>query len=442
MESHIFSRSCNPGGRVVNERGQSGKIFYGWIVLGAAFLIIMIGIGTMFSSGVFLIPLQEEFGWSRSEISLASFLNWITFGLFSFLCGTLSDRVGPRRVVIFGGVLLGLGLILSGLTRQLWHLYLTFGLLGGIGVGAFYVPLSATATRWFSANRGLALAIVSAGNGTGILIIAPLARYLISTYDWATAFMVMGVLSWVVILPAALLVQNSPAEMGYKAYGANDDLEVIPVTRRVAPEVREMTAGDATRTPTFWLIALTHFLCCAAHSGPIFHMASFAMDMGISRMAAATLLGLSGFTSIAGRVGTGVIADRIGAKTTLTALLSLQALGIVLYLWAGPLWTFLALAVVFGIGYGGVMPLYAILTRQYFGDRVMGTMYGAVFGISSVGMGIGSYLGGFFFDLSGTYAGLYVVSFLLGVSAIIFGFVLRPPRGMRAISVWAAHQTT
>jgi MFS family permease len=158
-------------------------------------------------------------------------------------------------------------------------------------------------------------------------------------------------------------------------------------------------------------------------------------------MAAASILGLSGFMSIAGRIGTGVIADRIGAKTTLTTLLSLQALGIVLYLWAGPLWTFLTLAVVFGVGYGGVMPLYAILTRQYFGAHVMGTMYGAVFGISSIGMGIGSYLGGFFFDLTGTYTGLYVVSFLLGMSAILLAFVLRPPRS-RPLSVGAAQPIT
>jgi MFS family permease len=150
---------------------------------------------------------------------------------------------------------------------------------------------------------------------------------------------------------------------------------------------------------------------------------------------------LSGFMSIGGRVGTGVIADRIGAKTTLIMMLGLQAMGILLYLWAGPFWTFLALAVVFGVGYGGVMPLYAVLTRQYFGGRVMGTMYGAVFGISAIGMGIGSYLGGFFFDLSGTYAGLYVVSFLLGIAAIILGFLLRPPR-RQAVGVWAAHPTT
>jgi MFS family permease len=422
----------------VHKPAQSGRLFYGWIVLSAAFLIITIGIGTMFSSGVFLIPLQEEFGWSRAEISSASFLNWIAFGLFSFLCGTLSDRVGTRRVVVFGGVTLGLGMILAGFTRQMWQLYMTFGLLGGMGVGAFYVPLSATATRWFTSNRGLALAIVSGGNGTGILAVAPLARYLISTYDWATAFVVMGVLAWIVILPAALLVRNSPAELGYQAYGASGEEGANPATRKVVPEDDAMRGGEAARTPAFWLIALTHLFCCAAHSGPIFHMASFAMDMGIPQMASAVVLGLSGLMSIAGRVGTGVIADRIGARTTLTALLGVQALGIVLYLWAGPLWTFLALAVVFGVGYGGVMPLYAVLTRQYFGDRVMGTMYGAVFGISSVGMGLGAYLGGFFFDLSGTYAGLYVVSFLLGTSAIILGFGLRPPRG-RTLNVLAPH---
>jgi MFS family permease len=426
---------------VVNKPAQSGKLFYGWIVLSAAFLIIMIGIGTMFSSGVFLIPLQEEFGWSRAEISLASFLNWMAFGLFSFLCGTLSDRIGTRRIVVFGGATLGLGLILAGFTHQIWQLCLTFGLLGGMGVGAIYVPLSATATRWFRSNRGLALAIVSAGNGTGILAIAPFARYLISSYDWATAFAVMGVLSWAVILPAALLVRNSPAEMGYQAYGADDEVKGNPTTRKVVQEDAAMSGGEAARTPTFWLIALTHFCCCGAHAGPIFHMTSFAMDMGIPKMAAATLLGLSGLMSIAGRVGAGAIADRIGARTTLTTMLGLQALGIVLYLWAGPLWTFLALAVVFGVGYGGVMPLFAILTRQYFGDRVMGTMYGAVFGISAIGMGIGSYLGGFVFDLSGSYAGLYVVSFLLGISAIILGVSLRPPR-RRAMGVWAPHPMT
>jgi MFS family permease len=422
----------------VNTGGRSGKLFYGWVVLGAAFVVIMIGIGSMFSMGVFLVPLQEEFGWSRSQISLASFLNWLAFGLFSFVFGTLSDRVGTRRVVLLGGLLFGLGMVLSGWTRQIWQLYVTFGLLGGMGVGAMYVPLSATATRWFTRNRGLAVAIVSGGNGTGILVMAPLARYLISTFDWSTAFALVGLLGWAIILPAALLVRNSPADMGFEAYGAGGAQAGRQGFAKAASDTAEMRGWEAGKTPAFWVIALTHFFCCAAHSGPIFHMAPFAMDVGMPKMAAATILGVSGLLSIGGRLGTGVIADRIGAKTTLVTMLSLQAVSIALYLLAGPLWTFLALAVVFGVAYGGVMPLYAVLTRQYFGARVMGTMYGAVFGISSIGMGLGSYLGGFFFDLAGTYTALYVVSFLLGISAMLVGFGLRRPRPSPA-GVLAVH---
>jgi MFS family permease len=424
----------------VRERRGFGNIYYGWVVLAAAFVVIMIGIGSMFSLGVFLIPLQEEFDWSRSQISVASLLNWLAFGLFSAVFGGLSDRLGTRRVVLLGGTLFGLGMMLSGLTQQIWHLYLSFGLLGGMGVGALYVPLSATATRWFTSNRGLAVAIVSAGNGSGILVMAPLGRYLISTFDWATAFAIVGVLGWVVILPAALLVRNSPADMGYDADGEVKPGAMLRVPPRGAEDGSVLSGGQALKTPTFWVIALTHFFCCAAHAGPLFHMASFAMDMGIPKMVAAAILGISGFVSIAGRIGTGVIADHFGAKSTLVAMLALQAVSIVLYLLAGPLWTFLGLAALFGVAYGGVMPLYAVLTRQYFGPRVMGTMYGAVFGISSIGMGLGSYLGGFFFDLTGTYAGLYVVSFLLGLSAIALGFGLRPPRA-RGVEAWAAQPT-
>jgi MFS family permease len=407
-------------------------MLYGWVVLGAAFVVIMIGIGSMFSMGVFLVPLQEEFGWTRSQISVAGLLNWLAFGLFSFIFGMLSDRIGTRRVVLTGGVLFGLGMMLCGLTQQLWHLYLTFGLLGGMGVGAMYVPLSATATRWFTRNRGLAVAIVSAGNGTGILLMAPLARYLITTFDWATAFALVGILGWVIILPAALLVRNSPTDLGSKAEASPMPRSESHASDTVVPGPGEMSGRDAGKTPAFWMIALTHFLCCAAHSGPIFHMAAFATDVGIPKMAAATILGISGFVSIAGRIGTGVIADRLGAKHTLVTMLALQAVSVALYLLAGPLWTLLALAVVFGVAYGGVMPLYAVLTRQYFGSRVMGTMYGAVFGISAIGMGLGTYLGGFFYDRAGTYTGLYLFSVVLGVAAMLAGLGLRRPHSSSA----------
>jgi MFS family permease len=176
-----------------------------------------------------------------------------------------------------------------------------------------------------------------------------------------------------------------------------------------------------------WAIALTHFACCAAHSGPIFHLVSHAMDQGVGSMAAASILGVSGLSSILGRVGSGIVADRMGVKRTLIAMLAAQAALIPVYLTAtseGSLW---GLSMVFGVAYGGVMPLYAVLTREYFGEAIMGTAYGWVFFISCIGMGLGSFAGGAIHDALGSYQGLFVGSFAVGAMAVVLAATLRPP---------------
>jgi MFS family permease len=180
-------------------------------------------------------------------------------------------------------------------------------------------------------------------------------------------------------------------------------------------------------TPQFWAIALTHFACCAAHSGPIFHMVTHATDQGLAAMTAATVLGVSGLSSIAGRVGGGLLADRVGAKPTLIAGLVLQAVMIFTYLFARDALSFYGLALVFGVAYGGVMPLYALVTREYFGEKVMGSAYGAVFLISTLGMGLGSFAGGFIYDRVGSYAWLFLGSFAIGAMAVVLAFTFRRP---------------
>ncbi len=398
---------------------RTERLFYGWVVLGAALVIITMAIGTVFSLSVFLRPIEEGMGWSRGAIGSIALLNWLIVGLGSFVSGFLSDRVGTRTVVLAGGTLLGLGLVLGSQVTALWQFYLTFGLLVGAGVSAFYVPLTATATKWFSARRGLAVGIVSAGNGLGILVLSPLSRFLITAFDWRTAMLILGDLAWLVVIPAGLLIRNSPKDMGAAAHGE---------ARAAADPTPSHTAASALRSAPFWTIALTHFACCAAHSGPIFHMVAHAMDQGVAKMAAATVFGVSGLSSIFGRLGTGLMADRFGAKQTLLAVLGLQAAMVFLYLFARDQTTFYAFALVFGIAYGGVMPLYALVTREYFGERVMGTAYGGVFFISCIGMGIGSYAGGFIFDLLGSYQWLYVGSFAVALTAVLLALTLRPPR--------------
>jgi MFS family permease len=406
---------------------------YGWVVLALAFLIISMSIGTLFTLGVFLEPIEEDMGWSRSSIGAIGLLNWIVMGLGGVVAGYLSDRFGTRGVVLAGGGVLGLGLVLSSQASQAWHLYVTFGVLVGAAVSAFYVPLTVLAIKWFDTRRGMAAAIVSAGNGMGILALSPLTRWLINELDWRAAFWILGDLAWLIVIPAGLLLRQPPSP------GDDGGARVPP--GRVEPAHRAAAAGRgepmggpqtrgaamaAVRSWSFWGIALTHFACCAAHSGPLFHLVSHAIDQGVAKMAAAGILGVSGLSSIVGRIGTGIVADRMGAKRTLLVALGLQAVLIFLYLFAagaGPLY---ALSLVFGVAYGGAMPLYALVTREYFGERVMGTAYGAVFFISCIGMGLGSYAGGAIHDALGSYQWLFLGSFVVGTMAVMLGLTLRP----------------
>jgi MFS family permease len=388
-------------------------LFYGWVVVAASALIVCVGMGAMFSLGVFLKPMADAMGWSRGAISSVALLSWIAMGLGSFFWGAISDRIGTRGVAVAGGLLLGLGLVLSSQVRTLWQLYVTFGFMVGFAVGAFYAPLTSTATKWFTARRGLAVALVSSGIGVGILAIAPLARALTSLWDWRIALLVIGDLAWLLIVPVALVIREKPGEVG-----------TVPPSGGS----REYSTRQVLASPQFWAIALTHFACCAAHSGPIFHMVTHATDQGIGAMAAATALGVSGLSSIVGRLGGGLLADRVGIKPTLLAGLALQAVMIVLYLVVRDVGLFYGLAIVFGVAYGGVMPLYALVTREYFGEKVMGAAYGAVFLVSTLGMGIGSYAGGWLYDRLGSYTWLYGGSFIIGALAMTLALTFRPPR--------------
>jgi MFS family permease len=412
--------------------------FYGWTILAAAFVIITMSIGMLFTLAIFLKPLEESMGWSRSSISSVGLLNWVVMGLGGVLAGFISDRVGTRAVVLVGSGLLGLGLVLSSQVTALWQLYVTFGILVAGGVSAFYVPLTVLAIKWFGDRRGMAASVVSAGNGAGILLLSPLTRWLVNELDWRMAFLILGDLAWLVVIPAALLLRDAPSTLEGSAVGRRGLLLSAGASKWPPlsptggqPASRGQTVGIRPgvifRSWPFWAIALTHFACCAAHSGPIFHLVTHAIDQGVARMSAAGLLGLSGLSSIFGRVGTGIVADRVGAKPTLIAALALQAFTVFAFLFVRDLGPLSALTFVFGIAYGASMPLYALVTREYFGEQALGTAFGAVFFISCIGMGLGSYGGGFLYDALGSYAWLFLASGAIGTMAVVMAVALRPP---------------
>jgi MFS family permease len=392
------------------------KLFYGWVIVGIGIIVTCIGMGSMMSLGVYLQPISQDMGWTRTGISFTAVLAFLAMGFGSFLWGTLSDRFGTRAVVLAGGAILGVGLIGASLAATLWQFQTLFGLLVGLAAGSFYTPLTASATRWFTTNRSLAVALVSSGMGLGSLLIAPLSRWMITNYDWRSAMLTIGVLALVVIIPAALFIRRPPAG------------EVIGGAAALGEGGRDYTIGEVIRTPQFAAISLTFFCCCAAHSGPIFHMISYAVDCGISSMTAATVFGTTGLASLSGRIVCGLIADRVGAKQTLVTGLAVQALAVSLYIITKGTVGFYALAAMFGLAFGGVMPLYAILVREYFGAKVMGSAFGAAAMISTLGMALGPWAGGWLFDTFGSYFWMYIGSFGIGLGAVAIAFTFRPPQ--------------
>jgi MFS family permease len=396
------------------------KLFYGWVIVAVGIAVTCVGFGAMMSLSVFLQPMAQAMGWSRTGIATAALLNFLSMSAGAFVWGMLSDRFGTRLVVLAGGVLLGSGLVTASRASTLGAFQLLFGVIVGLAAGSLYAPITATTTRWFTRNRTLAVALVSAGLSFGSTFMAPLARYLISSYDWRTAMLLIGDLVWIVIIPTAFLVRNPPARSfaGGRAGSPAD--------------ASGLTVAQALRTPQFAAIALTHFACCAAHSGPIFHMVANAIDHGVAAMAAATVLSAAGAASFAGKIVCGLVADRVGAKRTLIAGLALQAAAISLYLVTAQLGGFYAVAVMFGFAYGGVMPLYAVVVREYFGERIMGSVFGAVSTVATLGMALGPVAGGWLYDAFGGYGWLFVASSSIGLGAVAIALTFRPPQRVPA----------
>jgi MFS family permease len=395
---------------------------YGWVIVAVGALMGCIGMGSMFSLAVFLDPIAAETGWSRTGISASMTVAFLAMGVGAFGWGWVSDRYGPRIVGIAGGLLLGTGLVLSSQATNLLAFQLAYGLFLGSAVGAFFAPMMATASAWFERQRALAVSLVSAGLGVAPVTVAPFAQWLLSGHDWRTAQLVIGLAAWAILLPAALLLRRPPAL-------------VQAATAATGATGGGFTARQALGSRQFAVLAATFFACCLAHSGPIFHVVSYVMVCGLPAMAAVSVYSLQGLAGLGGRLLLGVLADRHGAKPVLIGGLLLQALAIGAFLPANTLGEFYAVAAVFGLAYGGVMPLYAVLARDYFGPRIMGTVFGAATMVSCLGMAAGPLVGGWIFDHFGSYAGMHFSSLAIGLGAVAIAFTFPPLPRLRTESL-------
>jgi MFS family permease len=392
---------------------------YRWVIVAAGGLLGCVAVGAMFALPVFLRPISKETGWSITGLSAAMTIGFLALALGSIAWGSLSDRFGPRAIVLAGSVLLAIGLGLASMAPSLLVFQLLFGLMVGAATAAIFAPMMACVTGWFDTHRSLAVSLVSAGMGMAPVTMSPFAAWLISIYDWRTAFQIIAVFVAVVMIPVSLLVRRPPA------------LEAAPAMagEGAAPQP-QMSVRDAVRSPQFLILLATNFFCCATHSGPIIHTVSYAQFCGIAPAYAVTIYSAEGVGGLFGRVVLGLAGDRFGAKPVLIAGLLVQAVGAGAYMFAPDLASFYAIALVFGFAYGGVMPLYAVLARDYFGPNIMGAVFGAAAMISSLGMALGPVIGGWIFDTFHDYRGLYISSLVvgLGAAAIALAFPPQPSR--------------
>jgi len=403
---------------------------YRWVIVAAGGLLGCVAIGAMFSLPVLLRPIAQATGWSITGVSTAMTVGFLAMALASMVWGGLSDRFGPRLVVLTGSLALALSLALASRAASLLQFQLVFGLLVGASTAAIFAPMMACVTGWFDTQRSLAVSLVSAGMGMAPVTMSPLAAWLVTRHDWRTTMLIIAAIVAVVMIPLAFLVRRPPASHGDPAAGRPRD---------AAPDI---SLGEALRSPQFIVLMATNFFCCATHSGPIFHTVSYAVTCGIPLMAAVTIYSVEGLSGLGGRIVFGILGDRLGAKRVLVAGLLIQALAALVYLFARQLFAFYAAAALFGFIYAGVMPLYSVIVRENFPLKMMGTVIGGVAMAGGLGMATGPVTGGLIYDRFGGYGWMFAGAFVLGLTACLVMTTFRPfPKAAPEAAPGAAQAT-
>ena len=387
---------------------------YRWVIVAAGGLLGCVAVGGMFSLPVLLQPIARDTGWSVAGISSAMTIGFLAMAIASMIWGTLSDRFGPLPVVLTGSIVIAASLALASRATSLIEFQLLFGLLVGAATAAIFVPMMATVTGWFDTHRSLAVSLVSAGMGMAPMTMSPMVAWLVSSHDWRTTMQILAAVIAAIMIPVSLLIRRPPVLAGNAAAPA----DAVPQP--------DMTRAEAIRSPQFIILLATNFFCCATHSGPIIHTVSYAISCGIPLIAAVSIYSVEGFAGLFGRIGFGLLGDRFSAKRVLVIGLLVQAFGALAYVFVRELAAFYAVAALFGFIYAGVMPLYAVLVRENFPLRMLGTVIGGTAMAGSLGMATGPIAGGLIYDTFASYAWLYIGAWGMGLGAFLMAMAFRP----------------
>ncbi len=412
---------------------KPSKVFYGWWIVGACFLIALYTSGVIFYGFTAIFePIADEFGWSYAQISFAQSIRGLEVGLVAPLVGILVDRWGPRRL-IFGGVFItGLGLLLLSRTDSLSIFYIA-AVLTAIGMSSSGTTVTmAAVTNWFRRKVGLAIGIMVCGYGaSGFLV--PVMVKLIDTYDWRTAMVILGIGVFIIGLPLSLLVRHKPEQYGYLPDGELPST-VIPEAEVAAVPAPRADAGvkQALKSRAFWHLALALMPQFIAVGAVITHVMPYLSSLGITRSMSGLVATAIPLLSIGGRLGFGWLGDKFDKRRLSAGALAILTLGLLCFEYVPAVGTWLLVpAIIFlGMGYGGNIPILALLVREYFGQNKFGTIIGFVWGVLMLGNMIGPPVSGWVFDNWGSYQGVWLV--FAGLTAIGIFIMLNTP----AVKIW------
>jgi MFS family permease len=398
--------------------GGARPLFYGWLVVLAAFLVMVAVFGAAYSFPAFFQPLSDTFGASRATVSLVFSAAGFLYFILGAVSGPLADRLGPRRVVGFGMACVALGMVAASFADSLAAIVIFYGIGIGVGVGFAYVPAIGTVQRWFIVRRGQASGWAVAGIGIGTMAAPPLAALIIEQVGWRSAYVALGAGVLVLGVVAVLLLRGSPAELGLLPDGATRPANAAPP----AGPLPGLGLREVLRHPVFWRFYLGAGLCCLGTFVPFVHLAPYARDHGLSQLEGVWLVGLIGVGSTLGRFVLGAAADRMGRGRAVALVILLTGVALLYWLTAGGFWTLAVFALAFGLFYGGFVALVPAYAIDLFGPRAASSVIGVLYTSVAFGTLAGPTLAGWAFDTTGSYtwpivvcaAGCFVAAVIVG----------------------------
>ncbi|MGQ9788684.1 MAG: MFS transporter [Candidatus Hadarchaeaceae archaeon] len=393
------------------------KLFYGWIVVLASFLSMLV-VGLIYSYGVFVKPLTQEFGWSRASISLAFSIS-ILLSTMSLPLGRISDLYGVRKVVAIGAVLTGSGLLLSSQISSLVEFCICIG-IAGFGMSALYVPPVSAIARWFEKGKGMATGFAVSALSGGMALFPPIIGILIESFGWRSTFLILGIIIFLLLSISGFLIRHEPKTLGLAPYGEHNT---------VKNETRvEYGLRSAMGKKPFWYIYLVMLFTHISLFLVTVHIVPHAIGLGIDEIKASTALTLLGICSMLARILGGMASDKLGTANLFTIFLALQSISTFLLLKSGDIWTIYSAMSLMGVGFGGWIAIYPLLVRSFFGTKYLGSLLGAF--DSGVGLGglIGPYLGGLIFDNIRNYELAFLLSGVICTLAVVSSALLRRKR--------------